>query len=150
METRDDLLQASLGHHDSPATSIYSARTGYLASFFGGPLAGGIIAVANAYRLRRLKTDWPLGVLAIAAAIGPSWWWIRGGSQWTVAHVGEGVGRIVFRALGLAFFALVYGWHRQFYRNMTFFGLSPPSGWLIGIVAIVASLLVEVAVEALY
>lgn len=143
METRDDLLQPTLGHSDSPATSIYSAQTGYIVSFFGGPLAGATIALANAYRLKRLRTDWPLGLIAIAATAGPMWWWFRGGAQWIAIHAGGGAREVVFRALGLGFFALVYGWHRQYYRNMTLFGLTPPSGWLIGIAAVIGSLVVD-------
>jgi hypothetical protein len=148
MDTRDDLLQPTLGHRDSPATSIYSAQTGYVASFFGGPLAGATIALANAYRLRRLGTDWPLGVLAIAATVGPMWWWYRGSAGWITVQAGSGVQAVALRVLGLGFFAVAYGWHRQYYRNMTLFGLRPPSGWLIGIAAVFGGLIVDVALVA--
>jgi hypothetical protein len=148
METPDDLLQPTLGRRGSPATSIYSAQTGYVVSFFGGPLAGATIALANAYRLKRLRTDWPLGLLAITATVGPMWWWFRGGAQWIAVHAGGGTREAVFRALGLGFFALVYGWHRQYYRNMTFLGLTPPSGWLIGIAAVVGGIAVDVGIAA--
>jgi hypothetical protein len=148
MDAREDLLQPTLGKHDSPATTIYSAQTGYLVSFFGGPLAGATIALVNAYRLRRLRTDWPLGLLAIAATVGPMWWWYRGGALWVTAYAGGGSQAVGFRVLGLAFFAFVYGWHRQYYRNMAFFGLVPPSGWLIGIVAVAGSLIVNLGLAA--
>jgi hypothetical protein len=148
MNTRDDLLKPSLGQGDSPANSIYSARTGYLASFFGGPLAGAIVALANAYRLRRLKADWPIGVLALAVTIGPIWWWMRGGAQWGAAYGGRDAAQVGFRVVGLGFFAVVYGWHRQYYRNMTLFGTKPPSGTLIGFVAVVAGLVIEAAIVA--
>lgn len=148
METHDDLLQPSLGQRDSPAASIYSARAGYVASFFGGPLAGATIALANAYRLKRLGSDWPLGVIAIAATAGPMWWWFRGGAQWVTAHAGRGTSELLLRALGLGFFALVYGWHRQYYRNMAFLGLTPPSGWLIGIAAVAGGVAVEFGLAA--
>jgi len=148
VETRDDLLQPTLGKTDSPATSIYSALTGYIASFFGGPLAGAAIALANAYRLKRLRTDWPLALLALAATAGPMWWWFRGGAQWVTAYAGDGAQMLGLRVLGLGFFALVYGWHRQYYRNMTFLGLSPPSGWVIGIAAVVGSLAVDFGLQA--
>lgn len=148
MEFPDDLLQPTLGRPDSPAASIYSARTGYVASFFGGPLAGATIALANAYRLKRLRSDWPLGLIAIAATVGPMWWWLRGGAQWVTAHTGGSISGVLLRALGLGFFALVYGWHRQYYRNMTFLGLAPPSGWVIGIVAVVSGVAVEIALAA--
>lgn len=143
MEIPQDLLQPTLGQRDSAATSIYSALTGYVASFLGGPLAGAAIALVNAHRLRRLRTDWPLGLIAIAATAGPMAWWYRGGgAQWISARAGAGAGELALHALGLGFFALVYGWHRQYYRNMALFGLMPPSGWLLGIAAVAASLAV--------
>ncbi|HEY2782033.1 MAG TPA: hypothetical protein VGI90_14725 [Steroidobacteraceae bacterium] len=145
METRDNLLQATLGHDDSPATSIYSVRTGYLSSFFGGPLAGATVALANAYRLKRLGTDWPIGLLALAATIGPMWWWIHGGAKWLADYAGRDAQSVAFRVLGLGFFALVYGWHRRYYRNMAFFGLKPPSGWPIGIAAVIGGLAMNYA-----
>lgn len=148
METPEDLLQPTLGHPASPATSIYSAQTGYVVSFLGGPLAGATIALANAYRLKRLWTDWPLGLLAIAATVGPMWWWFRGGAQRIAAVAGGDAREVAFRALGLGFFALVYGWHRQYYRNMAFLGLTPPSGWLIGIAAVVAGIAVNLGLAA--
>jgi hypothetical protein len=148
METRDDLLQATLGHSDSPATSIYSALTGYMASFFGGPVAGATVALVNAYRLKRLGTDWPLGLLALAATIGPMWWWFHGGARWITAYAGAGVQEVLYRVLGLAFFAVVYGCHRQYYRNMTYFGLTPPSGWPLGIGAVAGGLAVNFALAA--
>jgi len=117
-------------------------------SFFGGPLAGAVIALVNAHRLRRLGTDWPLGVLALAATLGPLWWWFRGGAQWVIAHVGNGMQQLAFRVLGLGFFALVYGLHRQYYRNMTFLGITPPSGWPLGVAAVVGSLAVNFGLAA--
>jgi hypothetical protein len=149
MGTPDDLLQPTLGQRDSPATSIYSAQTGYVASFFGGPLAGATVALANAYRLKRLRSDWLLGPLALAATAGPMWWWYRGdAARWVTAHAGGGAGEVLLRLLGLGFFALVYGRHRQYYRNMAFLGLTPPSGWLIGIAAVGGGLAVNYALAA--
>lgn len=148
MQTPEDLLQPTLGQRNSPATSIYSALTGYIASFFGGPLAGATIALANAYRLNRLRTDWPLGLLALAATAAPMWWWFRGGAQWVTVHAGGGSQMVLFRVLGLGFFAAAYGWHRQYYRNMALFGLKSPPGWLIGVAAVVGSLAVDFGLEA--
>jgi hypothetical protein len=148
MNTREDLLKPSLGQSDSPANSIYSARTGYIASFFGGPLGGAIIALANAYRLKRLKVDWPIGVLALAVTIGPIGWWMRGGAQWAAAYGGRDAAQVGFRVVGLGFFAVVYAWHRRYYRNMTLFGIKPPTGTLIGLVAVVAGLATEAAIVA--
>ena|SRR5579872_6734909 len=143
METQDDLLQPTLGRRDSPATSIYSAQTGYIAAFFGGPLAGATIALINAQRLNRLAVDWPLGLVAAALTVLPMWWWSRDGGLWAVAHFGAGVHELLFRALGLGFFALVYGCHRQYYRNMALFGLAAPSGWALGVVAVIGGLAVN-------
>jgi hypothetical protein len=148
METREDLLQATLGHSDSPAASIYSALTGYMASFFGGPVAGATVALVNAYRLKRLGTDWPLGLLALVATAGASWWWFHGGARWITAYAGTGVQEILFRILGLGFFAVAYARHRQYYRNMTYFGLTPPSGWPLGIAAVIGGLAVNFALAA--
>lgn len=139
MEIRDSLLQPTLGH-DSPATSIYSATTGYFVSFAGGPLAGAAVALANAYRLKRLGSDWPLGLIAIAMTAIPLGWLSRGGSQWISSRLGAGMTGVGFRMLGLAFFALVYQWHRRYYRNMAILGLKPPAGWVIGIAAVIAGL----------
>jgi hypothetical protein len=150
METQDDLLQPTLGRHDSPATSIYSARTGYIASFFGGPLAGAAIALVNAHRLNRLGMDWPLGLLAAVVTALQTWWWFRGGGgPWVIAHLGRSAQGLVFRGLGLGFFALVYAWHRQYYRNMALFGLTPPSGLMIGVAAVAGSLAVNFGLAAL-
>lgn len=148
MTIPEDLLQPTLGRHDSAAPSIYSALTGYVASFFGGPMAGAAVALANAWRLKRLRTDWPLGVLALAVTAAPLWWWYRGGAQWVAAYAGADGREVLFRVLGLGFFALVYGWHRQYYRNMALFGLAPPSGWIIGAVAVAIGLAVEFGLAA--
>lgn len=146
MEARDDLLQPTLGRSDGPATSIYSARTGYFASFFGGPLAGAAIALVNAHRLNRLRTDWPLGLLAVAATVAPLWWLSRGGgNQWFISHLGNGGEGFLLRVLGLGFFTLAYAWHRQYYRNMAFMGLTPPPGGTMGVAATIGSLLVSFA-----
>jgi hypothetical protein len=146
MEARDDLLQATLGQSDGPAISIYSARTGYYSSFFGGPLAGAAIALINAHRLKRLQTDWPLGLLAVALTIVPIWWLYRGGgNQWFVAHVGPGAERFVLRVLGLGFFALAYARHRPYYRNMALMGLTPPPGRDIGVAVAIGGFVVSIA-----
>jgi hypothetical protein len=144
MESRDDLLQPTLGRRDSPAISIYSARTGYFVSFFGGPIAGAAIALANAHRLKRLSIDWPLGLLAAVVTAVPMWWWLRGGgNRWVVSYIGPDAQGLMLRVLGLGFFALVYGWHRRYYRNMELFGLTPPSGWVIGVAAVIGGLAVS-------
>jgi hypothetical protein len=144
----EDLLQPTLGHRDSASTSIYSARVGYLTSFLGGPIAGSIVALANARRLKRLSTDWPLALLAIAMTAGPMWWWLHGGARWVGTDEAGRVQSVAFRALGLAFFALLYRLHRQYYRNMTLFGLTPPSGWIIGIASVILGTAINIGLAA--
>lgn len=148
MESRESLLQSTLGQADTPATWIYSARTGYLSSFFGGPLAGAAIALVNAYRLKRLAKDWPIGLLAAAETIGALWWWRHGGESWVVELVGRDAQQILFRILGLGFFFLVYGWHREYYRNMAVLGIKPESGAYLGIAAVVGGLVATFALGA--
>ena len=138
MADRNELLQPSLGSETSAATSIYSTTTGYLAAFFGGPIGGAIIALTNSWRLKRLGQDWPLGVVAIALAGGMVWWEQRaGGLVWLTSHFGSGGPRFAVRVVGLAMFAAMYLIHRRYYRNMELLNIKPPSGWIIGIGAII-------------
>ena len=148
MENADDLLQPSLSATESLATGIYPTRVGYLAAFFGGPLAGATIALLNSYRLKRLATDWPLGLAAVAMTVGLNWWEIRsGGRAWVAGHLGsEGVG-LVLRLAGLALFAVVYSLHRQYYRHMALLGIEAPSGWLPGIASVAGSICVTIALR---
>jgi hypothetical protein len=139
MNDRDELLRPSLGSETSPETSIYSATTGFLAAFFGGPLAGAIVAMVNAWRLKRLASDWPLAVAAIALTVGLVWWEERGGgAQWLFDVAGRSGVEIALRVAGLAFFSVVYAIHRSYYRSMELFAVEPPSGWALGVGAIVA------------
>src|SRR5215470_6426856 len=109
MRNYDDLMQPSLSSADGPATSIYSMQTGYLAAFFGGPLGGAAIALLNSYRLKRLSSDWPLGVLALVVTIGLFWWQLRSGGQaWLTGHLGRGGPGLVVRIVGLLVFGIVY------------------------------------------
>jgi hypothetical protein len=139
MNDRDELLRPSLGSETSPETSIYSATTGFLAAFFGGPLGGAIIAMVNAWRLKRLASDWPLAVAAIALTVGLLWWELRaGGAEWLVDIAGKNGVQIALRVAGLAFFSVVYAIHRTYYRSMELFAVEPPSGWALGFGATVA------------
>ena len=134
----DDLLQPSLGSEAGRETSIYSTTTGYMSAFFGGPLATAGIALMNSYRLKRLGTDWPLGLAALALTLGILWWEVRGGGQeWLIAHLGRKGPSLVTSFAGLATFGVIYAVHRKYYRNMELIGLKAPSGWLPGIAAIV-------------
>jgi hypothetical protein len=142
--TRDDLLRPSLGgaSGDVSATAIYSATTGYIASFFGGPVAGAVIALLNARRLNRLSKDWPVALVALALLAATVWWEQRmGGDEWLKAHFGRNSGSVAFRLLGIAFFCGMYGLHYRSYRGMERLGIKAPSGWVAGFAAIVIGVL---------
>jgi hypothetical protein len=134
-----DLLQPTLSGDSGGATAIYSATTGYMAAFFGGPLGGAFIALENARRLGRLASDAWIGGVALVSTILLAWWEQRaGGLDWLTAQFGDGAARFGIRLLGLAFFVLAYTVHRKYYRNMAFYGVPSPSGWGIGLAAVVA------------
>jgi hypothetical protein len=143
MADLEDLLQPSLGGETSAATSIYSATTGYLAAFFGGPLGGAAIALTNSWRLKRIGKDWPLGIVAIALTGGMIWWEQRmGGLEWLRSHFGSSGQRFAVRIVGILMFAAVYLIHRRYYRNMDMMGIKPPSGWIPGLAAIIGGAMV--------
>lgn len=132
-----DLLQPSLADDSAPATAIHSATTGYLAAFLGGPIGGAVIALENARRLRRLAADGWLGAVGVVLTLALVWWEQRGGGlQWLVERFGAGGPRLGLRAIGLGYFALAYYVHRRYYRNMAFYGIAAPSGWLFGFAAV--------------
>ncbi|HKE45115.1 MAG TPA: hypothetical protein VKB41_11330 [Steroidobacteraceae bacterium] len=146
----NELLQPSLDSDKGAATSIYSTTTGYMAAFFGGPLGGAVIALLNSHRLRRLAVDWPLGVVALAITTGTLWWEVRsGGTRWLVENLGPSGPRVAVRIMGLAMFGIVYLAHGKYYRNMSLFGLKPPSGWVPGIAAIVGGTLAMMGIAML-
>ena len=148
MDPNSELLRPSLGSHDSPATAIYSVRTGYLSAFIGGPLAAAAVALVNANRLKRLGTDWPVAVLAVLASLGLAWWEIRaGGRSWLDGRLGRGGSAFVLRITGLAIFGVVYLMHRMYYRGMAVMGGKAPSGWVLGVGAAVAGILATAAID---
>ena len=141
MSDHDDLLRPSLTGSSAPATAIYSARTGYVASFLGGPVAGAVIAMLNSWRLRRLSRDWPLAVFAVAMLYAMCWWeFQQGGDAWLMGHFGRSGPRVLSALSSLMFFGGVYLLHRTSYRNMQIMGLQPPSGWVPGLIAIIIGL----------
>lgn len=146
MPDRNELLQPSLGSDASPETSIYSTTTGYMAAFFGGPIGGAAIALTNSWRLKRLGKDWPLALVAVALTLGVTWWEQRaGGLAWLTSHLGSSGPRFAVRIVGLAMFAVIYLIHRRYYRNMDMMGIKAPSGWVPGIVAIIAGMAILTA-----
>lgn len=138
-----ELLRPSLTADLDTPRPIYSVRTAFLSSFFGGPVAGAIIALLNSQRLRRLKTDWPIAVLALGSSAM---------FQWTVprhlwgpinAVLGAGSVRYGFELLSLAFAGVVYAMHRPYYRSMSLLGLAVPNGTGVGIAAILCGILAQ-------
>lgn len=139
MPTHDpNLLAPSLtGTGATPA--LYSAGTGYLSAFFGGPLAGAVIALLNARRLGRLTRDGWLAGLALAVTVAFVWWLERaGGEALLVRALGSNGPRLGLRIAGLAFFGLAYLTHRRYYRSAQILGMPAPAGWIPGILAVVA------------
>jgi hypothetical protein len=142
----DDLLQPSL-RPEAPATAIYSATTGYMASVFGGPIAGAVIALLNARRLDRLGRDWWVGLVAVAImAVVMGWIYAFGGEAWLDDKVGTRGPRFAIMISGLVFFAGIYALHRPSYRGMEHLGIKPPSGWLPGILAIAIGIAVSIVI----
>ena len=82
MDHNSDLLRPSLSADHNPSAAIYSLRTEFLTSFFGGPIAGAAIALLNSYRLKRLGVDWPIGLIAIACSALLAWLWASAPSSW--------------------------------------------------------------------
>ncbi len=149
MDPNSELLQPSLGSDAGPATALYSVRTGYLSAFFGGPVAAALVALVNAHRLKRLRTDWPVAALAVLASLALAWWEFRaGGRPWLEARLGRGGSIYAVRGAGLAVFGLVYLMHRMHYRSMAVMGVKGPSGWVLGIGAILAGIFATAAMEA--
>jgi hypothetical protein len=135
--TDNDLLRPSLSGADAHATSIYSATTGYVSAFIGGPIGAAVVAMVNSWRLNRLAQDWPMGLLAVLLTATLLYWETHiGGSAWLNAHFGRSGASMILRVLGIAYFVCIYGLHYKSYRNMSLLGIEPPSGWVLGIVAI--------------
>jgi hypothetical protein len=137
VNTSDDLLQPSLAGMEHGTRKIYSTTVGYISSFFGGPIAGALVAAVNSWRLGRMRRDWPLtlGTLVVAAAVllpAP-----LGIFEHMLAWLGESGLRFAWRLAGLAVFGVSYLLHRRYHRGMAVMGVAAPSGWLLGILAIV-------------
>jgi hypothetical protein len=145
-----ELLRPSLTAEHSSASAIYSVRTGFLASFFGGPIGGAIVALLNAQRLRRLRLDWPIAVLALSVSIGLSWSIAAHKWHWLDGSLGRGSGRYLEDLAGLAFYGLVYTLHRPYYRSMALLGLDPPDGLRAGIIAAAIGYLAEAVLTAIW
>jgi hypothetical protein len=144
-----DLLRPSLAADVDAPQPIYSVRTAFLSSFFGGPVAGATIALLNSQRLRRLKIDWPIAVLALGTSALLQWsiarhWW-----EWLDRTLGESSEHYIFRLFGLGFSGVIYAIHRPYYRSMSLLGLRSPDGTAVGIAAIVGGIAVQAALHYL-
>ena len=132
------------------ATAIYSATTGYVAAFIGGPVAGAVIALINSWRLRRLSKDWPLALLALAILHTMLFWEYRdGGNEWLTRYLGDSGPRVLRSVVSLLFFCGIYLLHYKSYRSMQVLGIKAPPGWIPGIVAIVIGIAVTFAFVAI-
>jgi hypothetical protein len=150
MNDQDDLLRPSLSGTNAQATAIYSATTGYVAGFLGGPIAAAVIALMNSWRLRRLSKDWPLGLLALALLYTMLWWEFRdGGNEWLTRYLGSSGPRVLRSVVSLLFFCGIYLLHYKSYRSMQLLGIKSPSGWVPGLIAIVIGLFVTFAFVAI-
>ena len=131
-----ELLRPSLTADARAPQTIYSAGTGFVASFLGGPVAGAVVALANSQRLRRLNVDWPIMLLAPAINVlirlsdSDHYW------DWLDAALGKGSVRYLTDLAGLAFFGVIYALHKPYYRSMSLLGLKAPNGLGVGIFAI--------------
>lgn len=143
MNDHDDLLTPSLSVTKGPATAIYSATTGYVAAFLGGPVAAAVIAMVNSWRLRRLSKDWPLALLAVALLYAMLRWEYRqGGNEWLGQHLGSSGPQALRSVVSLLFFCGIYLLHYKSYRSMQLLGLKAPSGWVPGIIAVIVGYVV--------
>lgn len=144
MDHNSDLLRPSLSADHNPSAAIYSIRTEFLTSFFGGPVAGAAVALINSYRLKRLAVDWPIGLIAIALCALLAWLSTHGGWHWLDAALGRGSDAIGARVINLLFFAIVYAFHRTYFKSMSVLGITAPNGLAVGFGAIVLGLLVNI------
>jgi hypothetical protein len=136
--------------HDAPA-SLYSARAGFLVSFFGGPASALAFGGLNAWRLRRLKTDSWILVLGVTAYLGAAVFLVDSGRTVDVSGVllDKSDVRRVFQALGVALFGIFYFCHRRYLRAMTLADVPPRPGLRDGILMILGGWVIQIGVVAL-
>jgi hypothetical protein len=86
----------------------------------------------------------------VVLALGLFWWQIRlGGNEWLVSVVGRGA-RLADEVAGVAYFLVALFVHRPFYRHMALAGIDSPSGWRVGIMAVVVSMFIYLGVLGLH
>jgi len=142
-----DLLQPSLVDA-KPREAPYSAQTGFLASFFGGPLAALAMFGINSHRIGRLRSDavW-LAAILVACVAFEVWWRLSPGGQvfdaWLVAQFGKSGGRFVERLSGLLIFAIAAAIHRREHKASDLMGAKRPNGLALGAALIVGGWVVS-------
>ncbi|MFB9243593.1 hypothetical protein IV454_28330 [Massilia antarctica] len=128
---RESLLTPSLSPSRAPAAILYSAQSGFLLAFFGGPFAIILYSALNSWKLRR-----PLDALAYLPALALSTAFfvaIQAGYAPLISvidAIGAGGERILSRALAMALFGVVYLMHRKQHRSAVLFGAKPPAPWI--------------------
>jgi hypothetical protein len=147
MNKNNHLLQPSLSKNDGNSIRIYSEATGYVSAIFGGAIATSLISLLNSYRIGRLRKDWPLGIAAIIYTVAIFKWKLQfDGQEWFTIHFGKGSFQVLETVLGFGFFGVGYLLHRKYYRNMQILGLKAASGWIPGLLAIIASWLMNILI----
>lgn len=145
MTPDSDLLRPSLSSPRDVPAPIYSVRTAFLTSFFGGPIAAMLITLLNARRLRRLDRDWPLVMAALAMVIALRWAMSRHVLAMLESTLGQSTETLGWELSGLALFGAGYALHAPYHRSQSFLDLPTPNGLLAGTLSICAAFVVEIA-----
>ncbi len=144
----EDLLRPTLGGiRQTPA--LYSSTGFFLSAFFGGPLGAGVYGAINSHRLGRLRQDLPVLLALVAScfwlvALASAEGWLAGLVDLLNDREQRAM-QFALRAAGLVCFAAFYALHRQYYRAGQVSGVEPLSGWIPGLVALVAGVLANMA-----
>jgi hypothetical protein len=144
-ESREGLLQPTLGRNVEPVAAPYSVQATFLTAFFGGPFAAIALTALNSSRLQRLGRDVPalaaclLGVLLIGWTLqGPEVTAAASIRDWLAANLGERNHRYVYRFAALLIAGAGYLLHQREQRNTDLLGLARPNGWIAGALCTVA------------
>lgn len=146
-----DLLTPSLGGvpiRQAP----YSARTGFLTSFFGGPVSAVAIAALNAYRLGRVRVDFWWLVPALAGYTGFEIWQsltLEGKQfhEWMMREVGSSATRVELKVIAMAIYAISSFAHAREQRAASIMGIARPDGRWMGAGLVLAGGIVSFALE---
>jgi hypothetical protein len=144
----EDLLRPTLGGTRN-VRALYSSTGFFVAAFFGGPLGAGVYGAINSQRLGRLRQDLPVSLALVASCfwllvMANADGWLAGLADWLDDRPQRAL-QFALRIAGLFCFAAIYTMHRQYYRAAQVSGAPPLSGWIPGIVALVAGVLANIA-----